>query len=153
MSKQVEIIGMKDLLGSIDPVRYNQEIIKEIKLTTERMKVDYVQNLRQGYKTPKQDRTGKLELSIDSEIKAGGKVGVVGSDSKIAPMIEFGTHPHTIRIKNKKILSDGVDFFGKEVKHPGYKGNPALARAWFKTIGVAGKKFFNRLERRLDKIK
>ena len=59
----------------------------------------------------------------------------IGSDVRLAPysnFVHFGTRPHIIRPKNKKALrwvSNGSFIFAKEVKHPGYIGDPFLHRA------------------------
>ena len=44
--------------------------------------------------------------------------------------LEFGTPPHIIRVKDKKVLSDGKSFFGKEVHHPGTRPNPFIRTAF-----------------------
>ena len=60
--------------------------------------------------------------SIHSSFK-GGKVSFTGSlesDSPIAGVIEFGSRPHIIRLKNNKLLFwPGAKYPVKEVKHPG----------------------------------
>jgi len=59
---------------------------------------------------------------------------VVGDDAEvIAPVdyaahVEFGTRPHVITAKGKG-LSDGKNFFGKSVKHPGTKAQPFMMPA------------------------
>lgn len=40
--------------------------------------------------------------------------------------IEFGTQPHTIRVKNAKAMAYNDEYFGRVVKHPGNKGTHVL---------------------------
>ena len=45
---------------------------------------------------------------------------------------EFGVkHSWTIKVRDKKVLTDGKDFFGKQVTHPRLKAHPFM-RAAFK---------------------
>lgn len=50
----------------------------------------------------------------------------VYNNTSYAPDVEFGTPPHEIRIKTKKVLTDGKTFFGKVVQHPGTKAQPFM---------------------------
>jgi hypothetical protein len=52
--------------------------------------------------------------------------GAVGTNVEYAGAIEFGARPHTITAKNAKVLSDGKNFFGKKVNHPGFGGDSFL---------------------------
>jgi HK97 gp10 family phage protein len=58
----------------------------------------------------------------------------VGSDKDYASHVEYGTRAHVIKIKNKKGLSDGTNFFGKSVQHPGTQAQPFLRPAYNKAI-------------------
>lgn len=80
-------------------------------------------------------RSGALVASLGRGVrKIAGGYSVVSSNAR-APhniFVHFGTRPHTIRPKNKKSLrwTSGGDFaFAKQVKHPGYKGDPFMYRA------------------------
>lgn len=59
----------------------------------------------------------------------------IGADRQRAPhalFVHWGTKPHVIRPKNKKVLrwpAGGAFAFAKEVHHPGYKGDPFLINA------------------------
>lgn len=68
--------------------------------------------------------TGNLRNSITHEL--GKKEARVGTNVEYAQAVEFGTSPHTISIKDKKVLSDGKTFFGKTVQHPGTAPQPFL---------------------------
>ena len=83
-------------------------------------------------------------------------------DSKDIPYIEplyNGSRPHIIKPKNKKALyGNGIFYahvngiFGlpKEVKHPGYKGNPFIFRAWKKQRGVFANQFAEDLTEQIE---
>lgn len=53
---------------------------------------------------------------------------VVGNSAEHAIYVEFPTRPHTITATGKG-LSDGTNFFGKTVNHPGTKAQPFLLPA------------------------
>ena len=148
-SSKVILIGDKELEKYIKefPIKSEIAIKKVIKEKTTNTKRAYVTNIQQN------KQTGDLEASVYKKIKRKGQTGEVGSDSFVSRLIEYGSKPHKIKIKNKKVLSDGVDFFGKEVKHPGYKGNPGLTRAFFKHIGLRGQWLIEALKREFSKIK
>lgn len=44
-----------------------------------------------------------------------------------AGFVNNGTVPHTIKIKNASVLTNGTDFFGKEVHHPGTHPYPFMS--------------------------
>jgi hypothetical protein len=77
------------------------------------------------------------------QIKITGK-GEVTSQAEHSAFIEYGTEPHTIRVKNKKVLagpkrtapsgwnnfSRDWAIYGKEIKHPGTEEQPFMRPAW-----------------------
>lgn len=83
--------------------------------------------------------TGNLRNSITHEVE--GKKARVGTNSEYALAVEFGTSPHKISVKNKKILSDGKVFFGKTVQHPGTEAQPFLFPALERNKGNIRKIF------------
>lgn len=68
--------------------------------------------------------TGSLKNSIRFEVKDNGDIEFYMND--YAQHVEYGTIPHKIRVKNKKVLSDGKTIFGKEVNHPGTQAQPFI---------------------------
>lgn len=76
-----------------------------------------------GKSYSKELRTVKLK---DNEL-------AVGTNVEYGAAIEFGSKPHIIEIKKKKVLSNGSKFFGKRVNHPGWKGDSFLYWA-FKNV-------------------
>lgn len=73
--------------------------------------------------------TGKLRASIKVDDRTGGnsvKIVVEVTDPEAAKYGLFndtGTKPHKIVARNAKVLTDGANFFGKEVNHPGSTKN------------------------------
>ena len=66
---------------------------------------------------------GQLKASITDTVTKDN--ATVGTNVEYAPYVEFGTRPHTITATGKG-LSDGTNFFGKTVNHPGTKAQPFL---------------------------
>ena len=63
----------------------------------------------------------KLRLTADSAI--------IAATASYAADVEYGTRPHVITAKNARVLTDGKNFFGKTVNHPGTKAQPYLRPA------------------------
>lgn len=118
-----------------------EDVIKEKALKLERQ---YKLNLRPSGKT------GDLENSVFSKIKKTS--AIVGSTSLVSLFIEFGTKRHEIKVKNKKVLSDKVDFFGKNVMHPGTRAKYPMTRAFGKHIGIFGQWLIEALKQEFKKI-
>ena len=66
---------------------------------------------------------------LDSGRTSNGGWAEVSNDVKYVRAVEYGTKPHTIRTKNKKVLASKGEVFGTEVKHPGTKERPMLRPA------------------------
>lgn len=65
-------------------------------------------------------RTGNLARSIQFELT--GMAVRVGSDDPIAKIMEFGSRPHVIQPRSKRVLrfqSGGQVRFSRKVNHPG----------------------------------
>lgn len=77
--------------------------------------------------------TGALFRSIVARPLGDGSQWEIGHDLQAAPhalFVHWGTKPHKIKPKNKKMLRfpvGGQFAFAREVNHPGYKGDPWLA--------------------------
>tara|TARA_R100000234_G_scaffold45398_1_gene27118 strand:- start:555 stop:1007 length:453 start_codon:yes stop_codon:yes gene_type:complete len=74
--------------------------------------------------------TGRLRGSINVKREYLSKV--IGTNVEYATDVEFGTGPHEIVAKNKKVLANkkkGI-IFGKKVKHPGSKPKPFMRPAF-----------------------
>lgn len=84
-------------------------------------------------------KTGNLKRDI-KVISYSHKKAVVGN-TKLAPyakFVHFGTKPHIIKAKNKKVLATKGKIFGKKVNHPGTKANPYLENAANRYINSSG---------------
>ena len=84
-------------------------------------------------------KTGRLLNSIKRE--SDDKKGLVYTNVEYAPVIEYGVkREYKIRVKNKQVLSDGTNIFGKEVTHPPIKAQPFMRPALYnnkdKILGI-----------------
>ena len=105
-------------------------------------------------KTNNSYKTGRLSTSIQKGIKLD-KVRLnaqVGSPLNYAAYVEFGTPPHIIEVKRKKVLArytgtsggkEGFQIFGKRVNHPGSRAKPYL----FPAVESERRKFNKRIEK------
>lgn len=78
----------------------------------------------------------KEKITSHTDIAKTHKQAQVISNADYSAAVENGTKPHTIRVRNKKVLAahkgGGWNFFGKEVDHPGTRAQPFLYPAWHK---------------------
>ena len=91
-------------------------------------------------------KTGRLRASIRMDRRdaagrysTGGRKAItsyeVSANTPYAGYVHNGTRPHIIRVRNAKVLTDGVNFFGTVVRHPGTKPQPFLTQA-LKQVGL-----------------
>jgi hypothetical protein len=77
--------------------------------------------------------TGKMEQSLEQQrFDNGFRIFNDLSRAKHAWWVHWGTKPHVIEPKNKKVLrwaGPNGFIFSKHVDHPGYKGDPWFPRA------------------------
>lgn len=78
--------------------------------------------------------SGHLRSSIEGRVIAAGTdswAGIVGTGVSYARFVEFGTKPHVIRVRNKRVLANvrTGDVFGTVVNHPGTTAQPFLRPA------------------------
>lgn len=90
----------------------------------------YVQTLKPqnigDNKETYQDETGK-SYSSRLDVDLTDNDGAVGTNVEYAGAIEYGYGPHTIEVKNAKVLgTPKKGFFGKKVQHPGFAGDSFL---------------------------
>lgn len=90
----------------------------------------YVQTLKPqnigDNKETYQDETGK-SYSSRLDVDLTDNEGAVGTNVEYAGAIEYGYGAHVIKAKNAKVLGNKkVGFFGKQVNHPGFKGDSFL---------------------------
>ena len=120
--------------------------------------------------------TGHLRASINSEI-TGFEEGAVGTNTEYAMAVEYGTRPHDIKPREKKVLrfevggtrggyvtsksgkrywkkgKAGEPVFAKRVKHPGTKAQPFLEPAFMAGGRVAKREFDRAVGRAMEKAK
>lgn len=77
------------------------------------------------------------DLADSIEWIPGAETDLIVCDAPYWAHVEYGTDPHVIRVRNKKVLrsKEGV-FFGKEVNHPGTPAQPFLRPAMFRARAV-----------------
>jgi len=76
--------------------------------------------------------TGRLRGSYGTFFgHRGGTLdyATVGTNVEYALHVEFGTRPHVIKVKKKKVLASRTQIFGKVVNHPGTRARPHLIPA------------------------
>lgn len=92
-------------------------------------------------------RTGRLRASVRLDRRtSGGRYASadeaitsyeVSANTPYAGYVIYGTRPHIIRVKTAKVLTDGKNFFGPVVHHPGTKPNNFLQKA-LDQVGLNG---------------
>lgn len=92
------------------------------------------QRVERRAKTLAPTRTGRLRRSIKLEKnrKANGAFDFgysITADAPHAGWVHDGTAAHTVTRRRKKILTDRVNFFGKEVFIPAQRARPFLEEA------------------------
>lgn len=75
-------------------------------------------------------RSGKTKRSIKNSFSRQKLESYVKATTHNAHLIEFGTRPHKIRIKRKKVLVIEGGMAGKEVMHPGTRARPFMRPAF-----------------------
>jgi len=79
--------------------------------------------------------TGDLVSHVGKETTPlVGRIFVRGSNAQKMIWVEYGTAPHIIRAKNKKVLADREkgEIYGKTVHHPGTRAQAPMRRALYK---------------------
>ncbi|MFZ3032258.1 MAG: HK97-gp10 family putative phage morphogenesis protein [Candidatus Moraniibacteriota bacterium] len=79
---------------------------------------------------------------------------VVTSKAPYSIFVEEGTSPHTIEVKNKRVLANKRtgQFFGKKVNHPGTRANPFMRRAVDKSKGLVESYFMTAMNKVLKSL-
>ncbi|TSA54098.1 MAG: hypothetical protein D4R45_04500 [Planctomycetaceae bacterium] len=124
-------------------VGFRNAILKAT-LQMEKLAKMKVRNFTRGAKV----KSSFLVNGIRKQITDRGLTGIVISSASYSQVFEEGSRPHTIRIKDKKVLagpkrgapagwninaksaSMGYAVYGKKVQHPGTSPHPFLFPAW-----------------------
>lgn len=144
-------ISMKKLENDLS--NYS-EFIPEIRLLFSRKSKTLFNNYKGKMKRTHRV-TGDLMNSI--KIVESSNSWEVGSDSKVAGYIEFGTRAHTITPKVKKVLrfflsKIGDYVFTKKVEHPGTKADPILTKEYIREFGFNERKLNQEINDILNKV-
>ncbi len=128
MKIDFELKGLEALVNNIKDYEINKKtdvsnIVKDTALKIQA-------NAKQ--RTPV--KSGTLKRSIGVDLASDEMSAEIGTNLEYAAHVEFGTAPRTISIKDASTLSDGKQFYGKEVKHPGTKEHPFLFPAYEQEI-------------------
>ena len=117
----------------------NKELFIQIKQTIQEFDKQFLNDLTQDIvKETKRlahphTKSGAMYASIDSEVAYPKATISVGNNQAYYTLyVHFGTKPHIIRPKKKKLLrfeKNGRWISKKIVYHPGYKGDPFLFNA------------------------
>ncbi len=130
-----------------------QRAIKAALLTIDKNATD--QNFQ--FKTPRSERTGRLQQSFSQGIdlpQGNSLTGSIGPTVKYAKFVHEGTGPFRIKPKSKKALDwPGADHPVKSVRHPGIEANPFMPRiAKAAEPEIKNKHFKTALQRIANKI-
>ena len=131
---KVTIEGYDHLFDSIDDAfeAYPKRVIAA---TTQAVFDQALKNIKPHTKT------GRLENNLDLRVRGEvGEVYILDNGMKVdyrggtnyALFVHFGTKPHVIRASKRKSLrwaGPNGFAFAKEVRHPGYKGDPFMYNA------------------------
>jgi hypothetical protein len=141
MTETVE--GMDELQRRLDAIGNPRQALGKIGLMVVARAKELVPR-----QTGNLGRTIRLGQVTDTNVQvlAGGQAGV-----GYAQFVEFGTKPHVIRPRNKKILAWGKNrrlsgnarsgsemIFAHEVNHPGTRAQPYLMPAATEVIAKSG---------------
>lgn len=141
MKTGIEMKGQKDLMSWLS--KHSEDVKTDVKKivfkTGNNIRTDWMRNLSRAVKA-----TTKSKQSIQQTITKGGYGGEVYSGLDHLMYIEYGTKPHDIYPKHKKVLANvktGQIWWktlktgqGKPVKHPGTQPKPCLTPAAHKHL-------------------
>lgn len=170
-SIQVDQQSQRNVANAL--IRFGKEAEKTIRDVVNRTALAIETDAKNKLKTDGHIITSRLRSSIHAETTNGqkfsysdkdgisydGSLGeklenleaAAGTNVEYASAIEFGSGPHLILPKNKKVLKfeiDGKPVFAKSVKHPGFKGDSFMGYAAEKQRP----KFLQRMEEALNKL-
>lgn len=126
----IQIKGLDQLIANANRVSGNaSRELKQIMIDN----TTHISNEAKAIKAGRfKNQTGNLRRSIYRRVY-GAEKGLVATDEKYGEYVEFGTRPHVIRPRNKKMLAfkiDGRLVFAKEVRHKGSRPFPFMQPAF-----------------------
>ncbi|MCY9334120.1 hypothetical protein MOF01_08115 [Bacillus spizizenii] len=116
----MRIKGMKELLSKVRKLGNRAQLLEEGALNAGAEPI---------YEDMEANKPSRQSRIVKGEVKNG--VIEIGPSSLdfISRFAEYGTSPHLIKLKNKKVMTDGTKIYGKEVDHPGHKPEPFVEPA------------------------
>jgi hypothetical protein len=114
--------------------------------------------LRQAIGHKKLSKTARARLGVpeqDSALLIGPNRKVRGrARGRVAAMLEAGAKPHIIRPRRRRgVLSWVRGMAVKSVRHPGFRANPFMRRAYETAGGDVQRRFYEGLAKHLDRLK
>jgi hypothetical protein len=112
--------------------------VKEAELATSRPLRGVVEDIADDMRHTVPVDTGELHDSIETEYPRV-TVGRVKVGTDHWHETEYGSPPHVIRVRNKKVLHNAEtgEFFGKVVHHPGTPEQPFMRPAVYRQRDLA----------------
>jgi HK97 gp10 family phage protein len=129
------------------PARMTQEIHNAVS----RSILQIERNVKREAPVNKRGGGGNLRQSIRSQMLGVAK-GMVEVGAEYGAFVEFGTRPHVIRVKHKKVLANRREnkIFGEVVHHPGTRANPFFTRGISASERAVNKEFEKAVKNVLD---
>ena len=123
----IEIEGIDNLRNKLKT--YSDKAVKEVKRQVF-ISANNIKNKAQDLCPVSPPESGhapsRLKHSIGVSYASDNLGAEISTNVEYAAFVEYGTGPHIIEAKNAKVLTDGVNFFGKRVMHPGTKAQPFM---------------------------
>ena len=98
-----------------------------LRRTAQQVLVKAAKKNLQGIKAGRHKKSVTVKTTVTPQVAkatVGAKKGT--SLAKLGHLFERGTRPHTIRIKDRKVLVANGIFMGRSVEHPGTRPRPWL---------------------------
>ncbi len=113
--------------------------------------------LKQSIGHKKLSKTARQRLGVpadDSAVLVGPNRKVRGrARARVAALLEEGAKPHIIKLRRRRgFLSWVAGLAVKSVRHPGFRPNPFMRRAYERAGGDVQKRFYEGLAKQLDKL-
>ena len=126
MSVEIYVTGLDEAIEWFD--RTAENLKQEVQMALEEL----AQQIADYARMIAPVRTGGYQASIYGKAVGEWEI-VIGSDYRVAAIIEYGSQPHFIRARDAEalhfFLDDGTEIFAKFVRHPGTLPNPVIHNA------------------------
>ena len=134
MKTEIRLTGHKNLMSWLS--KHGEDTKNDVKKMIFRTGNDIRTEAMRNLERNGTSKTRKLKQSIQHITVKSGYGGEVFSGLDTSEFIEYGTKPHWIKIKHKKVLANVKtdEIFGKKVFHPGTKPKPFMAPAAHKHL-------------------